>query len=628
MPPITQQSIESRPSKRPKWHYVYFLLAAFDLLTVSASLYLSHRLMDIYTNSVTVNQEWAGRLGQYATLSQLAGAVNAPGNDVFDSHDVVGESARLHVALVQFTTALEAAGKELQATAPQQEAALLRQNLEMVQTAMTAMVAEADLIFSYFAKGEPNEAGARMATMDRKYGVLNTALANLNEQVREIQKRHFMRQIDVAGSLRRFEYLIAGLIAVMVGGVTLYGHKIAQELTKHTTEREQYVEALHQANTMLQIEINERNQLDAALRESQSLFHSFMNHSPALAFLKNAAGQYVYINQTFERTYKLEAHEIVGKTDFDLWSAESAQRIRDNDLEVLASGKVSEVVEPTQALEGTRYWLSFRFPIQDGTGQNLLGGVAIDITERQEAERLKDELVATVSHELRTPLASLRGFAELMLNREFPPEKRRQFLTIIHGEAFRLTNLINDFLDLQRIESGRQTYHFAETKLEALINEAVAMFNQQDGKHRWTSEIAASLPNVQADSDRIKQVLANLLSNAVKFSPAGGEITVRATKQSHEICISVTDQGIGIPPEASSQLFQKFFRVDNGASRNIGGTGLGLALVKSIIEGHQGRVWVESSPGVGSTFSFTLPYTQPAAVAPNRQDGEEAVAIL
>lgn len=628
MPSTTKNPKVSQQEKRPKWHYIYFLLAAFDLLTVSASLYLNHRLMLIYTASVTVNQEWAVRLGRYATLSQLAGAVNAPGNDVFDSHDVPGESARLHSALAQFTTALEVAREELQTIAPQQEATLLRQNLDSVHVSMTAMVAEANLIFSYFVKGEPEQAGARMATMDRRYSALNASLADLNEQVREIQKRHFMQQLDVAGSLRRFEYLIAGLIVLMVGGVTLYGHKIAQELTKHTTEREQYVEALHHANAALQVEINERKQLDAALQESQALFHSFMNHSPALAFLKNEAGQYRYVNHAFERMSKHETQDIMGKTDFDLWSAEFAQRIRNNDLEVLATGKVSEFVESTQNIEGARYWLSFKFPIQDGAGRRLLGGVSIDITERQEAERLKDELVATVSHELRTPLASLRGFAELMLKREYSPEKRQQFLTIIHNEAFRLTNLINDFLDLQRIESGQQTYHFVDTNLDVLISEAIATFSQQDGKHQWIKEISSSLPNIQVERDRIRQVLANLLSNAVKFSPTGGAITVRATEQPKEILITIADQGIGIPSEALPKLFKKFFRVDNGESRNIGGTGLGLALVKNIIEAHGGRIWVESLPGKGSSFFFTLPQQQSTVTEEHGPIINEGVAVL
>ena len=235
-------------------------------------------------------------------------------------------------------------------------------------------------------------------------------------------------------------------------------------------------------------------------------------------------------------------------------------------------------------------------------------------------ERLKDELISTVGHELRTPLTSLRGFAELMLEREFPPDRRQRFLSIIHGETVRLTNLINDFLDLQGIESGRQAYHFERVDLREVLREGMALFTQADAKHPLRLEVPDTLPPVQADKDRIRQVLSNFLSNAIKFSPRGGEVTVGARQQGAYVEVWVTDQGVGIPPEAIPQLFSKFFRVDNSQTRHIGGTGLGLALVKEIVEAHQGQVRVDSEPDRGSTFFFTLPVAEqpvPAVVVPD-----------
>lgn len=230
-----------------------------------------------------------------------------------------------------------------------------------------------------------------------------------------------------------------------------------------------------------------------------------------------------------------------------------------------------------------------------------------DITARKEVERLKDELVSTVSHELRTPLTSLRGFTELMLTRDFPTQQQRRFLTIMNDEATRLTNLINNFLDLQRIESGQQPHAVTGIDVTPLLCDTVALFANGTATHSFQLAVPDSLPTVRVDSDQIRQVLINLLSNASKFSPEGGLITVSAQHTADSLEVCVTDNGIGIPAEAIPQLFNKFFRVDNTATRQINGTGLGLALVKQIIEAHQGRVWVTSELGKGSTFAFSLP---------------------
>ena len=225
-----------------------------------------------------------------------------------------------------------------------------------------------------------------------------------------------------------------------------------------------------------------------------------------------------------------------------------------------------------------------------------------------ERERLKDEIVSIVSHELRTPLTSLRGFAELMLKREFPPEKQREFISIVHTEAVRLTNLINNFLDLQRMEAGRQTYAFVSLDIISAICNTLSLFSLgANGSHFFRLETPESLPPVWADADRLRQILTNFLSNAVKFSPQGGEIRIGACREGNYIKVWVADHGVGIRPEEIKKLFTKFHRVDNQETRNIGGTGLGLAIVREIVEAHNGWVWVESTAGVGSTFFFTLP---------------------
>lgn len=230
-----------------------------------------------------------------------------------------------------------------------------------------------------------------------------------------------------------------------------------------------------------------------------------------------------------------------------------------------------------------------------------------EVEERRRAERMKNELVAAVSHELRTPLTSLLGFAELMLDEEFERTQQREFLTIMRNESLRLSELINDFLDLQKIEAGRMEYRFQPLDIRTVLRDAASLFGNGRAKHRFVLHLPPQLPAVQADPKRIQQVVANLCSNAIKFSPDGGQITLRAEQERGVVEVSVSDEGIGMAPEVLPKLFQKFYRVDNGDTRNIGGTGLGLALIKEIVTAHQGRVNVESQLGKGSTFYFTLP---------------------
>ncbi|NWJ97086.1 MAG: response regulator [Chloroflexi bacterium] len=265
-------------------------------------------------------------------------------------------------------------------------------------------------------------------------------------------------------------------------------------------------------------------------------------------------------------------------------------------------------------------------PIID-SGEVISGvvGVFRDVTREQEVSRLKDEFVSLVSHELRTPMASVLGFSELMLTRNLSESKARLYVETIHKEAQRLSNLISDFLDIQRMEAGRQIYNYTDVSLHELIRPVMDLFNAE--RKRLRLELPADLEPVWVDPDRIVQTLTNLIGNAIKYSPKGGAIIVSAHVNEAKLMeITVQDHGLGIPKEARSQLFGKFFRVDNSDRREIGGTGLGLAISREIVESHGGKIWVESKLGQGSTFHFTVPlaHQTPAAATNRSTDGAEA----
>jgi signal transduction histidine kinase/CheY-like chemotaxis protein len=222
-------------------------------------------------------------------------------------------------------------------------------------------------------------------------------------------------------------------------------------------------------------------------------------------------------------------------------------------------------------------------------------------------DTMKNEMISVVNHELRTPLASIVGFTELLLTRENSAARQRQFLELLHQEGMRLTTMVDEFLDLQRIESGRQQIVPVPIDLGTLLRRAVSAA-EEHADRPITLELHGKLPLVQADVDRVRQVMANLLSNANKYSPNGGAIRVEARECAGMVQVSVADQGLGIPAAAMPRLFEKFFRIDNSDRRRIQGTGLGLAIVKEIVVAHGGRAWAESPGlGAGATFYVTLP---------------------
>ena len=225
---MKQQSQTARTT--PRWYLLYFVLAAFDVLTVSGSLYLNHVLIDNFNDAVKVNREWARRLGSYSQLAGLAVDVNMPGNEVFDTLDVEGELAEQQSALNTFQLALDRAREDLETNVSKAEALPLLEQLAHVSDAMTAMNSVQAEIFEHFRNNEPRAAGAKMAKMDRENANVAAAINEMGNLVQEINEGHFTIQSDEAEFVRRLEFVIAGLIVIMVVAVTVYGHKIAQQV--------------------------------------------------------------------------------------------------------------------------------------------------------------------------------------------------------------------------------------------------------------------------------------------------------------------------------------------------------------------------------------------------------------
>jgi len=242
----------------------------------------------------------------------------------------------------------------------------------------------------------------------------------------------------------------------------------------------------------------------------------------------------------------------------------------------------------------------------------LEGGVLVfhDITELRRLERIRQDFVANVSHELRTPVSNIKGYAETLLEGAMDDkENAKEFMGIIYQEASRLSNLIDDLLDLSKIESGRVKMEFIPLDIAPVLKRTFGVLEKtiKEKNLSVSINIPEGLPQVLADEKRLNQVFLNLLDNAVKYTNEGGAINVVAFESGRFVQIDITDTGIGIPEIDLPRIFERFYRVDKARSRELGGTGLGLSIVKHIVLSHGGQVWVKSRPGQGSTFSFTIP---------------------
>lgn len=232
------------------------------------------------------------------------------------------------------------------------------------------------------------------------------------------------------------------------------------------------------------------------------------------------------------------------------------------------------------------------------------------VAELKLLEKVRQDFVANVSHELRTPLANIKGYAETLLSGAIEDKKNaRDFLQIIYKESDRLSKLIDDLLDLSKIESGKMKMTFSPVELKPIVLRVVDILKKVAIDKSIDINIALpdNLPKLLSDEHRITQAILNLVDNAIKYTPSKGSVKISAYTSDGVIRVAIADTGIGIPKKDLPRIFERFYRVDKARSRELGGTGLGLSIVKHIAQAHGGDVYVKSSIGKGSIFSFTIP---------------------
>jgi PAS domain S-box-containing protein len=365
---------------------------------------------------------------------------------------------------------------------------------------------------------------------------------------------------------------------------------------------------------------------DEDLRVQTDRLQGILDHTTTTISVKDRDGRYLLVNDQWRTAMGQAGVDVLGRTDDELFPAHIAAAIRVTDVEILRTGEAAEF-ERNEATAGRAFHI-VKFPLKDADGAvYATGTMGTDVTERQralaeavEASRSKSEFLANMSHEIRTPLNGVIGMTELLLTSELSPQQREYALTAANSSEA-LLEVINDILDFSKIEAGKLELDRHDFDLREAVEDTCEMLAPQaHGKNlelmAWIDEDVPAL--VSGDRGRLRQVLTNLVSNAIKFTEHG-EVAVRVRRERDVVRFDVTDTGIGISRNAVGRLFESFAQADTSTTRRYGGTGLGLAISRQLVELMGGEIGVQSTPGTGSIFSFTVRLGEPSTPRPGRR---------
>lgn len=358
------------------------------------------------------------------------------------------------------------------------------------------------------------------------------------------------------------------------------------------------------------IDITERKEQENKTRREIEAINYALDQS-AIVAVTDKSGMIEYVNEKFIEISKYARDELVGKTHRVINSNYHPKAFFADMWQTILAGKVWRGEIRNQAKDGSYYWVDTTItPMLDENGKpNQFIAIRHDITPRKKLERQKDEFIGIASHELKTPVTSLKGYIQVMQRRftKKGDHTSADFMAKMDAQVNKLTTLIQDLLDVTKIETGKLQFKLEKFDLSELVLETIETINLTT--HRHTIEFSGTVTQlVYGDRERIGQVITNFLTNAIKYSPYSEEIKVMVSETSREATVAVQDFGVGILEENQQKIFERFFRETGAKEDTYPGLGLGLFICAELIKRHGGRIWVESQKGTGSTFCFTLPY--------------------
>ncbi len=394
--------------------------------------------------------------------------------------------------------------------------------------------------------------------------------------------------------------------------------ELAQSFNFMTRQLQATQQELLTRNRLLVDEVERRQSAEENLASQLKFIATLMNELPEPVFYKNTQGVYLGCNRAYEEFNGLPREKIIGHGSHDLFPKTEAEIHVQADNDLFNNPGTCQYELPVTAAKSHQRQVVCKKTTFVNSAGLLAGlvGIMIDVTAERRIDKLRQEFVSTTAHEFQTPLAAILGFCELL---QTPTNEitgnQDEFVSIIKERAEFLSRLVDQFLDVSRIEAGRNLpLTPAPCHIQSLIQRLLR--NQQGHQHRFEIRFPADSPPVLADEDRIAQVIENLISNAVKYSPPQGRIIITGTQEDNMLHISIEDQGVGLSEDELDHIFDKFYRADTSETAP-SGTGLGLYISRAIVKSHGGQISASSQPGQGATFTFTLPLTTPPTSEPH-----------
>ena len=626
---------------RLRWHHIYYLLAAFDVATVSFTLLLTHEILNIHRSSVEENQLWTARSVRFGDLAQLSSSVNAPGNDIFASKDATRESSRLEAAMSEYKDAVVMVRSELEGQVEENLAAPLTAALDRSQFAMQAMANEARAIFRHF-DDEPIVAGQHMAAMDQRYAEVRAALDVLHREVGVIQASNLERQHEAAAALGRYEYVVGSFIILMVMAITVYGRRLSRKIEKDQRERDVFLENLREAEATTRailetavegiVTIDARGVIEAVNPAAEQIFDytasELIGQNVSILIpmpIRAEHDTYLerYISGGEPHIIGLGGREVLAQrkngTVFPLELAVSEVR-RGNTIRF--TGLLHDISERKRAEELTlNYAEELEATVSERTSGLVLAlkkesELAENIAEAYEVirqtqdklmrkERLAavGELATAVAHGLRNPLASIRACAEVERSGMTEEHPIARTLADIICEVDRMGGRIKAVLDFAR--------PLEPATIPINLNDALDLLARNSrervlGGVDIEVDLDPTLPTALFDPAHEFEILDALVNNAFEAMNGKGKLTLRSRLDTRDdsnpvAVLSVSDTGPGIEEYQRLQIFDLFY------TNKPSGTGIGLAMAMRIVKSQGGTIEVKSEPGEGATFEVRIP---------------------
>jgi PAS domain S-box-containing protein len=606
------------------WRLVETALAIAALLGLVAGVYLCHDIVTRFRASAAENQTWSARRASYLSMHQHAADLIAPGNDIFLVRSDL-RSRKFFTARAVLNQALTDARREVVKDVPRADAKPLLKDFAAIRRAMKALVAEVRNVFQAMRQDDMDLAMRKQALMNRKASAFRAAFGTLDRHLSEVEGERLGAQAKAADRLITLWRWITGLLLAAVASMLVYGRRAGRRSELLAAEQRRSV---------------------ATLRESEARKGAMLASALDAIITIDATGRILEFNPAAEEMFGYARNAVVGRELAEIIVPPASRAAHREGLARYAvtreSALIGRRVEMTaMRATGEEFPVDIAIAVMQGNVPAFTATLR-DITERKRAERelaeardralqaarLKSEFVANMSHEIRTPMNILFGMSDMLLDSPLS-DTQREHVQALRRNAAGLLRIIDDVLDFSKIEAGKLVLESIPLALRRVVAEISRVLAQRARVKALAlnTRFHPDVPDtVLGDPTRLRQVLLNLIDNAIKFTEQGSvtvEIGVEsATDDAVVVRFAVIDTGIGISSEMQTRVFEAFTQADGTTTRRFGGTGLGLTISLQLVSLMGGRMWLESTPGGGSAFHFSLPMQRvPAPAARLRKVG-------